>query len=50
MTSYFIGGALGSYIAIQLFNAGGWAYATSFMLVLALLAILNVLTIKWKKN
>lgn len=46
MTSYFIGGALGSFTAIQLFNAGGWAYATTFMLVLALLAILNVSTIK----
>lgn len=50
MTSYFIGGALGSFIAIQLFNAGGWAYATTFMLVLAALAILNILTINWKRG
>jgi len=49
MTSYFIGGALGSFIAIQLFKAGGWAHATTFMLTLAVLAILNVLTIKWQK-
>lgn len=46
MTSYFIGGALGSFTAIQLFNAGGWAYSTTFMLVLALLAILNVIAMK----
>ena len=47
MTSYFIGGALGSFIAIQLFNAGGWAYSTTFMLTLALFALLNVLTTQW---
>lgn len=47
MTSYFIGGALGSFIAIQLFNAGGWEYSTWFMLFLAVMAIINVLTIKW---
>ena len=46
MTSYFIGGALGSFIAIQLFNRGGWAWSTSFMLILAVLAIINVVAIK----
>jgi predicted MFS family arabinose efflux permease len=46
MTSYFIGGALGSYIAIQLYNAGGWSWSTSFMAVLAMLAMVNVATTK----
>jgi predicted MFS family arabinose efflux permease len=46
MTSYFIGGALGSYIAIQLYNAGGWGLSTSFMAVLAIMAIVNVATTK----
>lgn len=46
MTSYFIGGALGSYIAIQLYQAGGWPLSTSFMGALALIAILNVMLTK----
>jgi predicted MFS family arabinose efflux permease len=46
MTSYFIGGAIGSFIAIQLFNRGGWAWSTTFMLVLAMAGILNVAFIK----
>jgi predicted MFS family arabinose efflux permease len=46
MTSYFIGGAIGSFAAIQLFNKGGWAWSTSFMLVLAIAGILNVVSIK----
>lgn len=46
MTSYFIGGAIGSFAAIQLFNKGGWDWSTSFMLVLAILAIINVATMK----
>jgi predicted MFS family arabinose efflux permease len=46
MTSYFIGGAIGSFVAIQLFNEGGWAWSTSFMLVLAVAGILNVVSIK----
>jgi predicted MFS family arabinose efflux permease len=46
MTSYFIGGAISSFIAIQLFNHGGWAWSTSFMLFLALLAILNVVALR----
>lgn len=44
MTSYFIGGALGSYVAIQLYNAGGWSWSTSFMALLAVMAIVNVAT------
>ena len=42
MTSYFIGGALGAYISIQFYNAGGWSWSSSFMAVLAVMAILNV--------
>ncbi|RZL97034.1 MAG: MFS transporter, partial [Pedobacter sp.] len=49
MTSYFIGGALSSFVSIQLFNAGGWGYATTFMMILAILTILNVLTVNWRK-
>ncbi|GAA4919401.1 MFS transporter [Mucilaginibacter defluvii] len=44
MTSYFIGGALGSFIAIQLYNAGGWCWSTSFIALLAVAAIVNVVT------
>jgi len=46
MTSYFIGGALGSFIVIQLYQAGGWGLSTSFMGALALVAILNVVLTK----
>ena len=46
MTSYFIGGALGSYIAIQLYIAGGWSWSTSFMALLAVAAIVYVATSK----
>ena len=42
MTSYFIGGALGTYLSILLWNAGGWSWSTSFMIFLGALAILNV--------
>jgi predicted MFS family arabinose efflux permease len=42
MTSYFIGGALGSFIAIQVYNYGGWAMSTNFMILLSLAAIANV--------
>ncbi len=42
MTSYFIGGALGAYLSIQFYNAGGWSWSSSFMAVLAVMAILNV--------
>ncbi|TDH24588.1 MFS transporter [Segetibacter sp. 3557_3] len=44
MTSYFIGGALGSSIAILLYNLGGWSWSTSFMLLLAMLIVINVVT------
>ncbi|QMU26693.1 MFS transporter [Adhaeribacter radiodurans] len=44
MTSYFIGGALGSYFAIQFYKSGGWPAATAFMALLALIAIINVVT------
>ena len=51
MTSYFIGGALGSYIAIQFYQLGGWGLSTTFMAVLALVAIANVvLTKRFSKN
>jgi len=50
MTSYFIGGALGSYIAIQLYQLGGWGLSTSFMGALALIAILNVVLTKRLSN
>jgi predicted MFS family arabinose efflux permease len=46
MTSYFIGGALGSYVAIHLYNAGGWGWSTWFMAALAVAAIVNVATTK----
>ena len=46
MTSYFIGGAMGSFIAIQLYNAGGWSWSGSFMVLLAVLAIINVASSK----
>jgi len=46
MTSYFIGGALGSYVAIHLYNAGGWGWSTWFMAALAIAAIVNVATTK----
>ena len=44
MTSYFIGGALGSFIAIKLYNSGGWGWSTSLMALLAIAAIVNVIT------
>lgn len=44
MTSYFIGGALGSYTAIALFEAGGWLYSSLFTGILTILAIANVVT------
>lgn len=50
MTSYFIGGALGSYLSIELYHAGGWGWSTSFMALLALAAIINVVTTKLNRN
>lgn len=46
MTSYFIGGALGSFMAIQLYNIGGWGWSTALMAVLAIASIVNVITIR----
>ncbi|MVT10880.1 MFS transporter [Chitinophaga tropicalis] len=50
MTSYFIGGALGAYVAIQCWNIGGWGWATSFMVLLSILSVVNVLTTEYKSN
>lgn len=44
MTSYFIGGALGTGLSILCWNAGGWPLSTTFMAILSLLAIVNVYT------
>lgn len=44
MTSYFVGGALGTYFSIILWNHGGWSWSTTFMTLLGALAILNVVT------
>lgn len=43
MTSYFIGGALGAYFAIQLYNMGGWSWSVTLMLVLGILSVINVM-------
>jgi len=43
MTSYFIGGALGSYLAIQTYQLGGWQASTTLMALFATLAITNVI-------
>jgi len=43
MTSYFIGGALGSYLAILCWRAGGWGWSTSLMTILAAGSVLNVI-------
>lgn len=45
MTSYFIGGALGSFLAIEAYQFGGWPWATSLMVLLSAAAIINVFTI-----
>jgi len=50
MTSYFIGGALGAFLAIKFYNIGGWQWATSLMAILALLAIINVASAYKKLN
>ncbi|HJT73807.1 MAG TPA: MFS transporter, partial [Chitinophaga sp.] len=50
MTSYFIGGALGAYVAIQCWNIGGWGWATSFMVLLSILSVVNVVTTDYKNN
>jgi len=50
MTSYFIGGALGSFIAIQFYQLGGWSLAAGFMVALAIVTIINVVTTKPAPN
>lgn len=49
MTSYFIGGALGAFGAIQIYQAGGWAWSTSFMALLSIAAIVNTVVMKLKQ-
>jgi len=39
MTTYFIGGALGSFVGIQCWNAGGWQMVTWQLLIWCLLAL-----------
>lgn len=46
MTSYFIGGALGAFLAIQIYDAGGWAWSTTFMAILSIAAIANVVAMQ----
>lgn len=48
MTSYFIGGALGTFVGLLCWKYGGWNWVTSQMLLWALLALGIVL--KNKKN
>ncbi|MFL9843195.1 MFS transporter [Flavobacterium sp. ST-119] len=43
MTSYFIGGALGSFIGIQCWGAGGWNLVTWQLLVWSVFALVVVL-------
>jgi predicted MFS family arabinose efflux permease len=50
MTSYFIGGALGAYLSILVWNAGGWSWSTSLMMLLGTLAIINVAVSKHTKK
>ncbi|RYY35447.1 MAG: MFS transporter [Sphingobacteriaceae bacterium] len=50
MTSYFIGGALGAFAAIQCYNAGGWEWATWLMLGLSIAAVVNVIFIRTKNS
>lgn len=44
MTSYFIGGALGSYTGIQCWSLGGWDVVTWQLLAWCVLALIIVLT------
>lgn len=44
MTSYFIGGALGTWLSMLCWQAGGWALSTTFMAALSILSIMNVYT------
>jgi MFS family permease len=44
MTTYFIGGALGSFVGIQCWSAGGWQLVTWQMLLWCVLALAIVLS------
>jgi len=51
MTTYFIGGALGSFVGIQCWSAGGWQLVTWQMLLWCVLALAIVLSgLLSKKN
>ncbi|MCU7548248.1 MFS transporter [Chitinophagaceae bacterium LB-8] len=50
MTSYFIGGALGAFLAIQCYHIGGWAWSTSLMALFGLLAVFNVILQRFMKT
>ncbi|BAV07314.1 Predicted arabinose efflux permease, MFS family [Filimonas lacunae] len=50
MTSYFIGGAVGSFAAIQVYHAGGWPWATTLMVLLSVAALMNAFTLQPKNN
>lgn len=50
MTNYFIGGALGAFIAIQAYKAGGWPWSTTFMIILSVAAIISAATTHPKKK
>lgn len=50
MTSYFIGGALGAFLAIQIYESGGWDWSILFMCFLCIAAIINVATIRFKNK
>ena len=43
MTTYFIGGALGSFVGIQCWNAGGWQSVTWQMLIWCFVALILIL-------
>jgi MFS family permease len=48
MTSYFIGGALGTFVGLLCWKHGGWSWVTWQMLLWALLAL--VIELKGKKQ
>lgn len=50
MTTYFIGGALGSFAGIQCWNAGGWQMVTWQMLLWCVLALAVVVVGYSKRN
>jgi predicted MFS family arabinose efflux permease len=51
MTTYFIGGAAGTFIGLQCWKIGGWGLVTSQLLVWSLLALVVALVALFgKKN